>query len=123
MAGLVLERMKQNGGLQYYEEVNRRKAKKVYAAIHEGEQKGVFRRKVQQGSESWMNAVFEVLGDGAEKKFLDGAEKKGMKGLKGHRSVGGIRVSLYNAVTEEEVDKLIAYMTEFMAEATREALA
>ncbi|KAL7283440.1 phosphoserine aminotransferase [Trametes coccinea BRFM310] len=123
MAGLVLERMRQNGGLPYYEEVNRRKAKKVYAAIHEGEQKGVFRRKVQQGSESWMNAVFEVLGEGAEKKFLDGAEKRGMKGLKGHRSVGGIRVSLYNAITEEEVDKLIAYMTEFMAEATPEASA
>ncbi|KAI0331113.1 phosphoserine aminotransferase [Cubamyces sp. BRFM 1775] len=89
MAGLVLRRMKQNGGLPFYEEVNRRKAKKLYAAIYEGEQKGVFRRKVQQGSESWMNAVFEVLGEGAEKKFLEGAEKQGMKGLKGHRSVGG----------------------------------
>ncbi|KAI8998593.1 phosphoserine aminotransferase [Trametes punicea] len=119
-AGLVLARMKQNGGLPYYEEVNRRKAKKVYAAIHEGEQKGVFRRKVQQGSESWMNAVFEVLEEGAEKKFLDGAEKQGMKGLKGHRSVGGIRVSLYNAITEQEVDKLVAYMTQFIAEAKRE---
>ncbi|OJT04298.1 Phosphoserine aminotransferase [Trametes pubescens] len=116
MAGLVVKRMKENGGLPYYEEVNRRKAKKLYAAVHEGEQKGVFRRKVQQGSESWMNAVFEVLGEGAEKKFLDGAEKEGMKGLKGHRSVGGVRVSLYNAVTEQEVDKLIAYMTRFLAE-------
>ncbi|EIW51712.1 phosphoserine aminotransferase [Trametes versicolor FP-101664 SS1] len=116
MAGLVVKRMKENGGLPYYEEVNRRKANKLYAAVHEGEQKGVFRRKVQQGSESWMNAVFEVLGEGAEKKFLDGAEKEGMKGLKGHRSVGGVRVSLYNAVTEQEVDKLIAYMARFLAE-------
>ncbi|KAI0636919.1 phosphoserine aminotransferase [Trametes polyzona] len=116
MAGLVVKRMKEQGGVPYYEEVNRRKAKKLYAAIHEGEQKGVFRRKVQQGSESWMNAVFEVLGEGAEKRFLDGAEKEGMKGLKGHRSVGGIRVSLYNAVTEEDVDKVIAYMTQFMAD-------
>ena len=89
MAGLVLRRMKENGGLLYYEAVNKRKAQKLYAAIHEGEQKGVFRRKVQQGSESWMNAVFEVLGEGAEKAFLEGAEKQGMKGLKGHRSVDG----------------------------------
>ncbi|RPD66188.1 phosphoserine aminotransferase [Lentinus tigrinus ALCF2SS1-6] len=115
MAGLVLQRMKEKGGLPYYEETNRRKAQKLYAIIHEGEQKGVFRRKVQQGSESWMNAVFEVLGEGAEKKFLEGAEKEGMKGLKGHRSVC-VRVSLYNAVTEEEVDKLIAYMTRFLGE-------
>ena len=48
---------------------------------------GIFRRKVQQGSESWMNVVFEVLGEGAEKAFLEGAEKQGMKGLKGHRYV------------------------------------
>ena len=87
MAGLVLERMKRNGGIPYYEELNRRKAQKLYAVVHEGEQKGVFRRKVQQGSESWMNAVFEVLGEGAEKKFLVGAEKEGMTALKGHRSV------------------------------------
>ncbi|KAI0831356.1 phosphoserine aminotransferase [Trametes gibbosa] len=116
LAGLVVKRMKENGGLLYYEEVNRRKAQKLYAAIHEGEQKGVFRRKVQQGSESWMNAVFEVLGEGAEKKFLQGAESAGLKGLKGHRSVGGIRVSLYNAITENEVDKLLAYMAQFLEE-------
>ncbi|KAI0721043.1 phosphoserine aminotransferase [Cerioporus squamosus] len=118
MAGLVVRRMKEQGGLPYYEETNKRKAQKLYAIVHEGEQKGVFRRKVQQGSESWMNAVFEVLGEGAEKKFLEGAEKEGMKSLKGHRSVFvvGIRVSLYNAITEEEVDKLIAYMRRFLEE-------
>ena len=87
MSGLVLRRMKSLGGLPYYEEVNKRKAHKLYAAIHEGEQMGIFRRKVQQGSESWMNVVFEVLGEGAEKAFLEGAEKQGMKGLKGHRYV------------------------------------
>ncbi|EJF65905.1 phosphoserine aminotransferase [Dichomitus squalens LYAD-421 SS1] len=118
VAGLVLERMKASGGLLYYEAVNKRKAQKLYAVIHEGEQKGLFRRKVQQGSESWMNVVFEVLGEGSEKKFLEGAEKEGMKGLKGHRSVGGIRVSLYNAITEPEVDKLIAFMTHFMKESS-----
>ena len=67
--------------------MNRSKAGKVYKAIKEGQEKGVFKKKVQDGSESWMNAVFEVLGEGAEKRFLDGAEKRGMMGLKGHRYV------------------------------------
>ena len=89
VTGLVLERIDAQGGLKYYEELNRRKALKVYSAVNEGQEKGVFRKKVKDGSESWMNVVFEVLGDGAEKRFLDGAEKQGMKGLKGHRSVGG----------------------------------
>ncbi|KAH9946072.1 phosphoserine aminotransferase [Epithele typhae] len=93
VAGLVVRRMGEQGGIPYYEALNRRKSQKLYAAIHEGEQNGVFRRK---------------------KRFLEGAEAEGMKGLKGHRSVGGIRVSLYNAVTEEDVDKIIAYMNSFM---------
>ncbi|KAI0811257.1 pyridoxal phosphate-dependent transferase [Irpex lacteus] len=104
-------------------ELNRRKALKVYSAIHEGQDKGVFKKKVKDGSESWMNVVFEVLGDGAEKKFLEGAEQKGLKGLKGHRSVGGIRVSLYNAVTEEQVDTLVKYMEDFVAKETKQAKA
>lgn len=87
VTGLVLERMKEQGGVHYYEELNRKKALKVYAAIHEGQAKGVFKKKVQDGSESWMNAVFEVLGEGAEKRFLDGAKTRGMTGLKGHRYV------------------------------------
>ncbi|KAF7796959.1 hypothetical protein EIP86_008147 [Pleurotus ostreatoroseus] len=115
MAGLVIERMKEQGGLTYYEDLNRRKAQKVYTALREGQEKGVFKKKVQDGSESWMNVVFEVLGEGAEQRFLDGAEAQGMKGLKGHRSVGGIRASLYNAITEEQVDALVAYMQEFTA--------
>ncbi|KAI0933085.1 hypothetical protein AcV7_004662 [Taiwanofungus camphoratus] len=85
IAGLVLERMKDQGGLKYYEELNKRKAKKVYAVLKEGEGQGVLRRKVREGSGSWMNVVFEVVGADAEKRFLDGAEERGMKGLKGHR--------------------------------------
>ncbi|KAJ3538630.1 hypothetical protein NM688_g6491 [Phlebia brevispora] len=123
ITGLVLDRMKEQGGLKYYEELNKKKAMKVYAAVHEGQNKGVFRKKVKDGSESWMNVVFEVLGDGAEKRFLEGAEKKGMKGLKGHRSVGGIRVSLYNAITEEQADALVQYMQDFVAEETKLATA
>lgn len=85
VTGLVLERMQELGGLAYFEALNRRKAEKVYAAIRAGEELGVFQGKVQAGSLSWMNVVFNVLGDGAEARFLEGAEKAGMKGLKGHR--------------------------------------
>lgn len=93
VAGLVLQRMEQQGGLEYYGKLNKGKKERVYGAIAEGEAKGVFRKKVRDGSESWMNAVFEVIGEGAEKRFLDGAEKRGMKGLKGHRCVSSL--SLY----------------------------
>ncbi|EMD38360.1 hypothetical protein CERSUDRAFT_113523 [Gelatoporia subvermispora B] len=114
IAGLVLDRMQRHGGLKHYEETNRRKALKVYDVLKEGEAVGIFRGKVQEGAGSWMNVVFEVVGADAEKEFLDGAEKRGMKGLKGHRSVGGIRVSLYNAVTEQEVDQFVEYAREFI---------
>ncbi|KAI0053986.1 phosphoserine aminotransferase [Auriscalpium vulgare] len=85
IAGLVLARSSELGGLKYYEELNKRKAEKVYAVVLKGEEHGILQRKVQPGSASWMNAVFTVLGDGAEQRFLEGAEKEGMKGLKGHR--------------------------------------
>ncbi|KAH9952010.1 phosphoserine aminotransferase [Amylocystis lapponica] len=116
VAGLVLERMRARGGLAHYEAVNRRKAEKVYAVLGEGERAGALRRKVRDGAGSWMNVVFEVVGAGAEKRFLDGAEQRGMVGLKGHRSVGGVRVSLYNAVTEDDVDRLVDYIKQFLAE-------
>lgn len=87
VTGLVLQRNKKLGGLKYYEEVNGRKQKKVYDVLREGEEKGVLRPFVQPGSGSWMNIVFAVNGEGAEKRFLDGAEAKGLKGLKGHRFV------------------------------------
>jgi len=114
-AGLVLERMTELGGLAYFEAANKRKAANVYAAVRKGEEAGVLQSKVQQGSGSAMNVVFTVLGDGAEQRFLEGAEKQGMKGLKGHRSVGGIRASLYNAITEQDVDKLVTYIEGFIA--------
>lgn len=137
LTGLVVERMKHLGGIQYYEDLNRKKATKLYDAIKAGQEKGVFNKKVKDGSESWMNAVFEVVGEGAEQRFLEGAKAQGMSGLKGHRSVGGtsdcvsiasktnflpkgIRVSLYNAITEEQVDSLVGYMAEFVTNETKE---
>ncbi|KAI0062338.1 phosphoserine aminotransferase [Artomyces pyxidatus] len=114
IAGLVLEHLAELGGLKYYEQTNRKKAEKVYEAVRKGEEKAVLQRKVQDGAGSWMNVVFSVLGDGAEQRFIEGAEKEDMKGLKGHRSVGGIRVSLYNAITEADTDKLIGYIEKFV---------
>ena len=87
VAGLVLKRNAELGGVAYYEELNRKKMEKVYGVLREGEQKGVLKGHVRLGSGSWMNVVFVVLGDGAEAKFLAGAEERGMKGLKGHRYV------------------------------------
>ena len=85
VAGLVLKRNQELGGLAYYEKVNRRKQEKLYEVVREGEVKGILRGHVKPGSGSWMNVVFEVLGEGAETKFLAGAEKQGIKGIKGHR--------------------------------------
>ncbi|TRM61851.1 pyridoxal phosphate-dependent transferase [Schizophyllum amplum] len=116
MTGLVIERMKSLGGVPYFEQVNKNKAEKVYAVLKEGEAKGKLRGKVQEGSGSWMNIVFDVLGEGEEAKFLSGAEARALKGLKGHRSVGGIRVSLYNAVSEQQTDKLVDYIREFIGQ-------
>jgi phosphoserine aminotransferase len=83
ISGLVLQRMKEMGGLEYYEKANWQKQVKLYEAIQESE--GVLRRKVRTDAGSWMNIVFDVIGDGAEARFLAGAEKLGMKGMKGHR--------------------------------------
>ncbi|KAJ8497011.1 hypothetical protein ONZ45_g12217 [Pleurotus djamor] len=115
IAGLVLKLMKENGGVQYYEAVNKRKSEKVYAALKRGEEKGVLQSKVGEGKgRSWMNAVFDVVGgNDALAGFIAGAEAKGLHALKGHRSVGGVRASLYNAITEDQVDQLVAYMDEY----------
>ncbi|KAH8107134.1 phosphoserine aminotransferase [Cristinia sonorae] len=125
MTGLVLERMKKMGGVEYYEELNRKKAGLVYDVLKEGEERGVFKPKVKARSESWMNVVFDVLGDGAERRFLEGAAQRGMSGLKGHSCecvvngiIAGIRVSLYNAITEEQAQQLVQYCREFIEQET-----
>ncbi|KAG6861665.1 hypothetical protein C0995_013667 [Termitomyces sp. Mi166 len=119
VVGLVLKRSKALGGVRYYEEFNRKKKEKVYEVLWEGKEKGVFSPKVREGQGSWMNVTFGVNGVDGEKRFLEGAEKRGLKGLKGHRSVGGMRASLYNAVTDEWTDQLVAYMREFIEQETK----
>ena len=85
VADLILERVKVHGGLLRLESVNKTKAEKLYTTLEEGEKKGLMKVKVQPGSRSWMNVTFEILGEGAEEKFLEGAEARGFKQLKGHR--------------------------------------
>jgi len=114
VAGLVLERMRQSGGLRHVEEVNKRKQQKVYDVVKVGEAKGLFRLKVKEGSRSWMNVVFTGKTPEVEKEFLFSGEARGFKAMKGHRSVGGIRISLYNAITEEQVDKLVTFVQHFI---------
>ncbi len=110
VAGLVFQWVLRNGGLEGMAERNRRKAEKLYAFI---DQSGLYRNPVEEASRSWMNVPFVLADDGLDKGFLAGAEEAGLATLKGHRSVGGMRASIYNALDEDAVDALIEYMQEF----------
>ncbi|XP_051279145.1 phosphoserine aminotransferase [Dicentrarchus labrax] len=116
--GLVLEWIKNNGGSAAMETLNKQKSSMIYDIIDASN--GFYVCPVDEGCRSRMNVPFRVgkkEGDEAlEKKFLEGASKRGMISLKGHRSVGGIRASLYNAVTLEDAEALAAYMKEFQKE-------
>jgi len=108
---LVLEHMKRNGGLEATAERNERKAKIVYDAIEASS--GFYRCPVDPACRSNMNLVFRLGSEDLEKKFIAEADAAGMIGLKGHRSVGGCRASLYNAMPLEGAEALAAFMKEF----------
>ncbi len=108
---LVLEWIVAQGGLGAVADRNRRKAAALYEAI-EGSS-GYYRCPVDPSYRSDMNVVFRLPDEESEKRFIAGAAEAGMIGLKGHRSVGGIRASIYNAMPEDGVEKLIAYMRDF----------
>lgn len=110
LAGLVFDWLKQQGGLAAMEEVNRRKARKLYDAIDSSD---FYANPVEPASRSLMNIPFTLADDNLDKPFLQESEAAGLLNLKGHRSVGGMRASLYNAVSEEAVDALIAFMQDF----------
>jgi phosphoserine aminotransferase len=112
IAGLVFEWLKKNGGLKAMGEINRRKAEKLYAFIDASD--GFYRNPVEQQSRSWMNIPFTLKDPALDEAFLKGAKAAGMIQLKGHRSVGGMRASIYNAMPESGIDALIAYMRDFM---------
>lgn len=113
VVGLVFEWIKQNGGVEGMQSFARKKSSKIYNIINES--KGFYTCPVQPDARSNMNIPFRIK-DGdeeLEKEFLTGAVARGMLQLKGHRSVGGIRVSLYNAVTVDEAEILANYMKWF----------
>jgi len=110
MAGLVFKWIKGQGGLEGISKVNEHKAKKLYAAI---DGSSFYRNPVEKTSRSWMNVPFILANSDLDKEFLAGATKAGLLTLDGHRSVGGMRASIYNAMPESGVDALIAYMADF----------
>jgi phosphoserine aminotransferase len=108
---LVLRQLAAEGGLAAVEARNRRKAEKLYAAIDGSG--GYYRGHAQPDGRSWMNVTFRLPSEELEKKFVAEARVQELDGLKGHRSVGGIRASIYNAFPEAGVDALIDFMAEF----------
>lgn len=108
----VLDLLKKNGGLQAIEKTNRAKAKLLYEFIDAN--KNYFKAPVEPAVRSVMNIVFRLPTPELEAKLIAEATKAGFVGLKGHRSVGGIRVSAYNAVTLEAIEKLVAFLGDFM---------
>jgi phosphoserine aminotransferase len=110
---LVLEHVKKQGGLAAVAATAAKKAGLLYRTIDDSD--GFYRCPVDKAVRSRMNVVFRLPSEDLEKKFIDAATEKGMVGLKGHRSVGGCRASLYNAMPEEGVAALTAFMKEFAA--------
>ncbi len=109
-AGLVFKWLKRQGGLAAMAERNRTKAAKLYAAI---DASGFYRNPVAKDARSWMNVPFTLARPELDKEFLAGAGAAGLTNLEGHRSVGGMRASLYNAMPIEGVEALVQYMQEF----------
>ncbi|WP_029422976.1 3-phosphoserine/phosphohydroxythreonine transaminase [Alicyclobacillus macrosporangiidus] len=111
LVALVAEWTLEQGGLTAMEARNREKAALVYGAIDESD--GFYQGVVDPGSRSFMNATFRIADAEVEKRFLQEAKDHGFIGLNGHRSVGGVRVSMYNAVPVEACAKLRAFMDDF----------
>ncbi|MCC7330138.1 MAG: 3-phosphoserine/phosphohydroxythreonine transaminase [Gammaproteobacteria bacterium] len=110
IAGLVFQWLKRQGGLVKMGEVNRRKADRLYRAI---DGSGFYRNPVAPAHRSWMNVPFTLPDAGLDAVFLAEAQQAGLSELKGHRSVGGMRASIYNAMPEAGVDALVAFMADF----------
>ncbi len=110
VAGLVFQWLRRLGGLAAVAERNRRKAETLYRAIDES---GYYRNPVARAARSWMNVPFTIPNPELEKTFVAEAAKAGLANLEGHRSVGGMRASIYNAMPQEGVDALVAFMQDF----------
>jgi len=110
LAGLTFKWLKANGGLAWIAERNRAKAAKLYDAI---DSSGFYKNPVAKPYRSWMNVPFTLAKPELDKTFISEAKAAGLTNLEGHRSVGGMRASIYNAMTPQGVDALIGFMKEF----------
>ncbi len=108
---LVCEHIKKHGGLAVMERKNEEKAKILYNAIDQSD--GFYRGHADQSARSLMNVTFRLPSEELEKQFASEATANGLDGLKGHRSVGGIRASIYNAFPEKGVEALVEFMQDF----------
>jgi phosphoserine aminotransferase len=110
MAGLVFKWLKRAGGVAEIGKRNQSKAAMLYAAIDASR---LYENAVAADARSWMNVTFTLQEPGLDAEFLAAAAAAGLKGLKGHRILGGMRASLYNAMPIEGVEKLCAFMRDF----------
>ncbi|MES9990429.1 MAG: 3-phosphoserine/phosphohydroxythreonine transaminase [Candidatus Thiodiazotropha sp.] len=110
LAGLVFKWLQQKGGLSGMAEINQRKADALYSVI---DSSGFYANPVTPESRSWMNVPFTLADSSLDAKFIEEASEAGLKTLKGHRSVGGMRASIYNAMPEAGVKALVDFMGEF----------
>ena len=110
MIKLICEWLESMGGIPSMQKINERKAAALYNTIDSSD---FWRAPVEKESRSIMNVVWRLPSEALEEQFVAQAKKEGFVGLKGHRSVGGIRASIYNAITPEAVDALVSFMKEF----------
>ena len=112
LAGLVFEWLEAEGGLAAMADVNKKKSEALYGAIDGSDFYG---NPIAVRDRSWMNVPFTLADDSLDKVFLAESEEAGLLNLKGHRSVGGMRASIYNATPPAAVEALIAFMQDFEA--------
>ncbi|MCP4880466.1 MAG: 3-phosphoserine/phosphohydroxythreonine transaminase [Gammaproteobacteria bacterium] len=110
LASLVFEWLLENGGLEAIGEQNRAKAAALYSAI---DSSSLYDNNVNRANRSIMNVTFTLADDALNGLFLEQAEAKGLLNLKGHRSVGGMRASIYNAVPMASIEALVSFMQDF----------
>lgn len=113
VAGLIFQWLKEQGGLVAMEKRNYLKQELLYRTIDES---SLYHNPIATNARSWMNVPFRLTDERLEKTFLQGADERRLLGLKGHRSVGGMRASIYNAVDLEAVEALVTYMSDFERE-------
>ena len=110
MVNYVLEWLEESGGIKHFQEINQKKANLLYEELDRDD---FYRGTVRKDSRSKMNVTFRLGDENLESKFLKEAQENGLLALKGHRSVGGIRASIYNACAIESVEALTDFMKEF----------